>query len=244
MGVFRVRIWGGCAGSRTPAAATSNSARAPFPTISTCGGCASSSIVPTGPAITWRPTYSTSLAPGHSIAVQPNGFNINDNVGATAPRALCEAVDPSRRSGHRPRRRRRSRVQMADAAGNLYDGDQLLYAPWSKVGRGMAGCGRRRNPDQSRPGTCPGPRHSFARAAVGDRYVVEMLLEKRLALWRREFRSPAGARPPYHRRRHHCRSRVLVALRRRALRLTSSLSQKLVQRPDQARLPLEGRPGI
>lgn len=115
-----------------------------------------------------------------TIGVQPNGLNINDGFGATAPKALCEAVLAHRADLGVALDGDADRIQMVDAEGNLYDGDQLLYA----IVRSRA-----------RAGTVKGVvgtlmtnlalEHAlgkigveFARAAVGDRYVVEMLNEK------------------------------------------------------------------
>lgn len=115
-----------------------------------------------------------------SIGVQPNGLNINDGVGATAPQALQDAVLAHAADLGIALDGDGDRVQMVDGEGNLYDGDQLLYAIVA---------GRHK---QSRVAGVVGTlmtnlalEHAlerlgvpFARAAVGDRYVVEMLLEK------------------------------------------------------------------
>jgi len=63
-----------------------------------------------------------------TIGVQPNGLNINDAVGATAPKALCEAVLANRADLGIALDGDADRLQMVDDEGNLYDGDQLLYA--------------------------------------------------------------------------------------------------------------------
>nr|Q47HH9.1 RecName: Full=Phosphoglucosamine mutase [Dechloromonas aromatica RCB] len=115
-----------------------------------------------------------------SIGVQPNGLNINDAVGATAPKALCEAVLANRADLGIALDGDADRLQMVDAEGNLYDGDQLLYA----IVRSRA----RSAPVKGVAGTLMSNlalEHAlaklnipFARAAVGDRYVVEMLSEK------------------------------------------------------------------
>ena len=115
-----------------------------------------------------------------SIGAQPNGLNINDGFGATAPRALCDAVLAHRADLGIALDGDADRIQMADAEGNLYDGDQLLYA----IVRGRARHGK----VDGVVGTLMtnlALEHAlaemnipFARAAVGDRYVVEMLNEK------------------------------------------------------------------
>ncbi|MFN4325392.1 MAG: phosphoglucosamine mutase [Azonexus sp.] len=115
-----------------------------------------------------------------SIGVQPNGLNINDAVGATAPRALCEAVLANRADLGIALDGDADRLQMVDAEGNLYDGDQLLYA--------IVRSRLRLAPVKGVVGTLMSNlalEHAlaklqvpFARAAVGDRYVVEMLNDK------------------------------------------------------------------
>jgi len=115
-----------------------------------------------------------------TIGVQPNGLNINDAVGATAPKALCEAVLANRADLGIALDGDADRLQMVDAEGNLYDGDQLLYAivrSRAKVSpvKGVVGTLMSNLALEHALGKLSIP---FARAAVGDRYVVEMLNEK------------------------------------------------------------------
>lgn len=115
-----------------------------------------------------------------SIGVQPNGLNINDGFGATAPRALAEAVLAQQADLGIALDGDADRLLMVDAEGKLYDGDQLLLA----IVRSRADQG----PVKGVVGTLMTNlafEHAlqkmeipFARAAVGDRYVVEMLAEK------------------------------------------------------------------
>lgn len=112
-----------------------------------------------------------------AIGVQPNGLNINAEVGATAPQALREAVLANRADLGIALDGDADRIQMADAEGNLYDGDQLLLA----IVRSRA----LKQPVQGVVGTLMSNlalEHAlgrmgvpFVRAAVGDRYVVEAL---------------------------------------------------------------------
>ncbi len=110
----------------------------------------------------------------------PNGLNINQDVGATAPEALRQAVLESRADCGIALDGDGDRLVMVDAAGTLYDGDQLLYI----IARHRAG-------SQPVPGvagtlmTNLGLEHALARlgigvgrAKVGDRYVLEMMQEK------------------------------------------------------------------
>lgn len=115
-----------------------------------------------------------------SMGAEPNGLNINDGVGATAPRALRERVLAERADIGIALDGDGDRVMMVDAAGQLYDGDQLLYA--------MVSARAQQGPVAGVVGTLMtnlALEHAlaklnipFARAAVGDRYVVEMLNEK------------------------------------------------------------------
>jgi phosphoglucosamine mutase len=115
-----------------------------------------------------------------TIGAQPNGLNINDGVGATAPKALCEAVLANRADLGVALDGDADRLQMVDAEGNLYDGDQLLFA----IVRSRARAGKVKGVVGTLM-TNLALEHAlekidipFARAAVGDRYVVEMLNEK------------------------------------------------------------------
>ncbi len=115
-----------------------------------------------------------------SIGVQPSGLNINDAVGATAPKALCEAVLANRADLGIALDGDADRLQMVDAEGNLYDGDQLLFAivrsrARSAPVKGVVGTLMSNLALEHALGKLDIP---FARAAVGDRYVVEMLNEK------------------------------------------------------------------
>lgn len=115
-----------------------------------------------------------------TIGTQPNGLNINDGFGATAPRALCDAVLAHRADLGVALDGDADRIQMVDAEGNLYDGDQLLYAIVRSRLRaasvaGVVGTLMTNLALEHALGKLGIP---FARAAVGDRYVVEMLYEK------------------------------------------------------------------
>ncbi len=114
-----------------------------------------------------------------SIGVHPNGLNINDGVGATSTKALQDAVLLNQADLGIALDGDADRIMMVDASGTLYDGDQLLYA----IVRSRARLG----PVAGVVGTLMSNLAMelairemgipFARAAVGDRYVVEMLLK-------------------------------------------------------------------
>ena len=115
-----------------------------------------------------------------SIGVQPNGLNINDQVGATSPKALCEAVLANRADIGVALDGDADRLQMVDAEGNLYDGDQLLYAIVCSRARygAVKGVVGTLMSNLALEHALAKMQIPFARAAVGDRYVVEMLHEK------------------------------------------------------------------
>ncbi len=114
------------------------------------------------------------------VGVAPNGLNINDGVGATAPEALRRAVRELHADIGIALDGDADRVVMADGDGRLYDGDQLLYI--------IARHRHAQSPVAGVVGTLMtnlGFEHAlaklgigFARAKVGDRYVLEMMQEK------------------------------------------------------------------
>lgn len=115
-----------------------------------------------------------------AIGSEPNGLNINKDVGATSTAALSRAVLANQADLGIALDGDADRVMMVDAGGNVYDGDQLLLA----VVRSRL----RNSPVAGVVGTLMTNlafEHAlaelgvpFARAAVGDRYVLEMLQEK------------------------------------------------------------------
>ncbi len=114
-----------------------------------------------------------------SIGTQPNGLNINDGFGATAPKALCDAVLSHRADLGIALDGDADRIQMVDADGTLYDGDQLLYAivksrKNSGAVSGVVGTLMTNLAFEHAMQKLDIP---FVRAAVGDRYVVEKLIE-------------------------------------------------------------------
>jgi phosphoglucosamine mutase len=98
------------------------------------------------------------------------------------------------------------RMVMVDAAGQVYDGDQLLYViarqrSWRAtalpgvVGTLMSNLGFEHALAQAG--------HPLRRAKVGDRYVLEDAARARLEAGRRELRPHHLPRSAHHRRRHH-----------------------------------------
>ena len=114
------------------------------------------------------------------VGDEPNGFNINDRVGATHPAALAAAVCEHRADVGIALDGDGDRLLMADASGATYDGDQLLYVIACArvrearlagvVGTLMTNLALERALERLGVG--------FARAKVGDRYVLEVMQEK------------------------------------------------------------------
>lgn len=115
------------------------------------------------------------------IANQPNGTNINHECGATKPKHMQAAVKQHRADVGIALDGDGDRLVMADSEGTLYDGDQLLYViakhrresgkfHGGVVGTLMSNLGLEL--------ALKGLEIPFARAKVGDRYVLEMLVER------------------------------------------------------------------
>ncbi|MDY6993125.1 MAG: phosphoglucosamine mutase [Pseudomonadota bacterium] len=113
-----------------------------------------------------------------TIGSQPNGLNINAGCGATQPQALQQAVRAEQADLGIALDGDGDRVIMVDAQGEVVDGDELLLI--IALARQQAGClqGSVVGTVMSNLGleqalAAHGIR--FARAQVGDRYVLEML---------------------------------------------------------------------
>jgi len=113
-----------------------------------------------------------------TIGCSPDGLNINRGVGATHPEALVEAVREHGANVGIALDGDADRLQMVDAEGRLYNGDELLYLlADDRLGR-----------DEVVPGVVgtlmtnmavevalKAKGVQFVRAKVGDRYVLEEL---------------------------------------------------------------------
>jgi phosphoglucosamine mutase len=116
-----------------------------------------------------------------TLGCAPDGLNINRDVGATHPQALVDAVKAHRADYGVALDGDADRLQLVDATGRLFNGDELLYlmvadrlareqAVPGAVGTLMTNMAvevalKRRGVE-------------FVRAKVGDRYVLEVLAEK------------------------------------------------------------------
>lgn len=120
-----------------------------------------------------------------SIGCSPDGLNINHDVGATHPQALVDAVRVNKADFGVALDGDADRLQLVDAQGRLYNGDELLYLLVDdRLGR-----------DEHVPGVVgtlmtnmavevalQARGVQFVRAKVGDRYVLEELERNRWIL--------------------------------------------------------------
>ncbi len=116
-----------------------------------------------------------------TIGCTPDGLNINAGVGATSPQALVKAVAEHRADYGIALDGDADRLQLVDAEGRLYNGDELLYVMAMD----------RRAQQQPVPGVVGTLMTNIAveqalarrgvslvRAKVGDRYVLEELVSR------------------------------------------------------------------
>ncbi len=120
-----------------------------------------------------------------AIGNTPDGININENVGSTHPQALQKAVLEHRADLGIAFDGDGDRVMMVDSKGNLLDGDQLLYI----IALGLYAKGKLKGGVAGTLMTNLALEHAlqqhqipFARAQVGDRYVLELLNERNWTL--------------------------------------------------------------
>jgi phosphoglucosamine mutase len=120
-----------------------------------------------------------------AIGCAPDGLNINHEVGATHPQALMDAVKRHQADFGVALDGDADRLQLVDASGRLYNGDELLYLlADERLGR-----------DEPVPGVVGTVMTNmavelalkargvkFVRAKVGDRYVLEELESHRWLL--------------------------------------------------------------
>jgi len=126
------------------------------------------------------PVFHELGADVHAVGDEPNGFNINDGFGATHPDAIAAAVREHRADIGIALDGDGDRLLMADATGRTYDGDQLLYVIARRRARrgGLAGVVGTLMTNLALERALGELGVGFARAKVGDRYVLELLHEK------------------------------------------------------------------
>ncbi len=113
-----------------------------------------------------------------SIGVEPNGRNINDGCGATAPAALVAKVKELQADLGIALDGDADRLQMVDSTGRLFNGDELLYVlAKDRVDRGLqlGGVVGTLMTNAAVEHAIKALGLQFERANVGDRYVLEQL---------------------------------------------------------------------
>jgi phosphoglucosamine mutase len=119
------------------------------------------------------------------IGCSPDGLNINAGVGATSPQALVRAVAEHRADYGVALDGDADRLQLVDAAGRLYNGDELLYVMVAdRLARGeeVPGAVGTLMTNMAIELALQARGVSLVRAKVGDRYVLEELNARGWAL--------------------------------------------------------------
>lgn len=120
-----------------------------------------------------------------AIGCQPNGLNINENVGATYPEALSLAVRANHADYGVALDGDADRLLMADSQGRIYNGDELLYLLIQdrlRQGLSVPGAVGTLMTNMAIESALHTQGVSFIRAKVGDRYVLEELLRHKWQL--------------------------------------------------------------
>ena len=115
------------------------------------------------------------------VGTQPDGFNINDGVGATHPQHLSSQVREHRAQLGIALDGDGDRLVMVDEGGRVYDGDQLLYivaTDYRRRGAGLGGVVGTLMTNLGLEQALAGAAIPLARARVGDRYVLEAMVER------------------------------------------------------------------
>ena len=116
-----------------------------------------------------------------SIGCAPDGLNINDGVGATHPEALVAAVAAHGAHYGIALDGDADRLQLVDAQGRLYNGDELLYVLVAdRLAQGVAvpGAVGTLMTNMAVELALQNRGVDFVRAKVGDRYVLEELIAR------------------------------------------------------------------
>ncbi len=116
-----------------------------------------------------------------TIGCSPDGLNINQDVGATHPEALVRAVRANKADFGVALDGDADRLQLVDANGRLYNGDELLYLiAMDRVHRGKPVPGVVGTLMTNLAVESALKKHGIemVRAKVGDRYVLECLQQR------------------------------------------------------------------
>jgi len=134
--------------------------------------CANGAAYRVAPTALWE--LGAEVIP---LGVSPNGFNINEGCGSTAPERLCREVKKQGADIGIALDGDADRVIMVDEKGALVDGDQLMAlvaTSWAEAGRLTAGgIVATVMSNLGLEHYLNGLGLSLARTRVGDRYVVE-----------------------------------------------------------------------
>ena len=115
-----------------------------------------------------------------AIGASPDGLNINAGFGATAPQALAAAVVEHKADLGIALDGDADRLIMCDSTGRIYNGDELLYVMvLDRLAMGpVAGAVGTLMTNMALEVKFKQMNVGFARAKVGDRYVLEVMKEK------------------------------------------------------------------
>ena len=116
-----------------------------------------------------------------SIGDEPNGYNINDKCGATHPKALQAVVLQNEADYGIALDGDGDRLIMVDKNGKVYDGDSLIYViakARAKEGVKIGGVVGTVMTNMAMELALKDQGVEFARAKVGDRYVLEQLHQR------------------------------------------------------------------
>ena len=116
-----------------------------------------------------------------AIGCSPDGFNINEGFGATAPQALQRAVEEHGAHYGVALDGDADRLQLVDAKGRLFNGDELLYLMvQDRLAQGLAVPGAVGTLMTNMAVEVALRRQGvgFVRAKVGDRYVMSALAKR------------------------------------------------------------------
>ena len=120
-----------------------------------------------------------------AIGCSPNGININAGFGATSPQALVATVKAQDADYGVALDGDADRLQMSDAGGRLYNGDELLYIMVTDrlaQGQPVAGVVGTLMTNMAVEVALRNLGVELVRARVGDRYVLEELVARRWQL--------------------------------------------------------------
>lgn len=113
-----------------------------------------------------------------TIGTEPNGININHECGATDTKALANAVATHRADMGIAFDGDGDRVMMVDQAGQIMDGDIILYVLATMTGKPVPGVVGTVMSNLGFEQTLNKKGIEFIRTSVGDRYVMQALVEK------------------------------------------------------------------